>query len=111
MTTGSLAPRRFYDRSVDLDPRVADLGAFELLLSAIELGSLSQAAARHTLAQPSVSGRIRRLEGALGLSLLHRDPTGVRPTSAGRAVAAWAEDLLARAQELADGVAALRSNA
>src|SRR5437762_13176281 len=95
---------------MELDPRVSDLGAFELFLSAVELGSLSRAAARHRLAQPSVSVRIRNLEQRLGVDLLHRDSSGVRPTPAGEAVAWWAEKLLSKAQTLAEGVTALQSS-
>ena len=66
-----------------LDPVVADLAAFELFLSVIELGSLSRAAVYHGVSRPAVSARLRGLERRLGFGLMLRSSTGCRPTPEG----------------------------
>jgi LysR family nitrogen assimilation transcriptional regulator len=58
------------------------------------LGSFSRAAAQLRVAQSALSRRVARLEHRLGLPLLTRHGRGARPTEAGAA-------LLARADELA----------
>ncbi len=92
-----------------LSPTTPDLGALDLFVSVIKLGSLSKAAAAHRIAQPSASTRIRSLERQLGVSLLHRSPTGSTPTTAGSLVAGWAEGVLRSAEELNAGVDALKA--
>jgi DNA-binding transcriptional LysR family regulator len=87
------------------------LPALALFVSAVELGSVSRAAQRHRVAQPSASQRIRELERQLGVALLDRHPRGSRPTEAGHAVAEWAREVLAAAARLEDGAAALREGA
>lgn len=87
-----------------------DLGALDLFLTAARLGSVSQAAAAHRIAQPSASSRIRTLERQLGIKLLERSPRGSVPTSEGSVVAGWAESVLRAAQELTTGVDALRAS-
>lgn len=87
-----------------------DLGALDLFLTAARLGSLTQAAAAHGIAQPSASSRLRTLERQLGMKLLERGPTGSVPTSEGSVVAGWAETLLRAANELNTGVEALRAS-
>lgn len=84
-----------------------DLVALELLVSAVELGSMSQAAARHHLSQPAVSMRISRLERSLGMAVVHRSPTGCTPTDAGAAIVEWARDLLSHATRIGAAVDAL----
>lgn len=85
-----------------------DLDALDLLVSAVELGSISQAAGRHQLSQPAVSMRLSRLERRLGLALLHRSPTGITPTEQGAAVVEWARALLDHAARVGAAVDALR---
>jgi DNA-binding transcriptional LysR family regulator len=50
-----------------------------------EEGSLTRAARRLYVAQPSISQQIKALEAELGGALLERIPTGVRLTAAGKA--------------------------
>ena len=86
-----------------------ELRELELLVAVAETGSLGQAAARCGLSQPAVSARMTNLEGKLGLRLLYRDPSGTRPTPAGREIAAAARDVLtttARLLGIADSLAA-----
>lgn len=88
-----------------------ELGALDLFVSVVELGSLSRAAEAHRIAQPSASARIRNLERRLGLTLLERSPTGSVPTAEGAVVAGWSAGVLRAADELAAGVAALKAEA
>ncbi len=78
-----------------------------LLLSVAELGSISQAAVRHGLSQPSASRRVRDLERRLGLSLLDRSTGGASFSSSGlhlveemRGVVMASERLLDAASQL-----------
>lgn len=88
-----------------------EIAALDLFKSVIELGSLSKAAARHHITQPSASSRIRTLESQLGLTLLERSSTGSRLTADGQIVMGWVTGVLESADELAAGVAALRAEA
>jgi len=51
--------------------------------SIVEAGSLSAAAEREGITQPTVSRRLRALEDDLGVRLLHRTTHSVRPTADG----------------------------
>ncbi len=86
-----------------------DLVSLDLFASTVRLGSQSAAAVEHGMSQPSVSARIRNLERQLGLTLLDRSPTGSSPTEHGALVSEWIDSLLASADDLASGVATLRS--
>jgi DNA-binding transcriptional LysR family regulator len=92
-----------------LPPSIPDLETLDLFSSVIELGSVSRAAARHHMSQPSASSRIRTLESRLGLKLLERTSTGSRLTADGELVAAWADELLQSAAKLVAGVASIRA--
>ncbi|MFH8797016.1 LysR family transcriptional regulator [Streptomyces sp. NPDC017941] len=61
------------------------LRQFEYALAVAEEGSVTAAAERLRVAQPSVSQQIRGLERELGVSLFTRTPTGLVPTAVGRA--------------------------
>ncbi|MEU7581386.1 LysR family transcriptional regulator [Streptomyces sp. NPDC041068] len=61
------------------------LRQFEYALAVAEEGSVTAAAERLHVAQPSVSQQIRGLERELGVELFARTPTGLVPTSVGRA--------------------------
>jgi DNA-binding transcriptional LysR family regulator len=88
--------------------RVPDLGALELLLAVVRLGSVGRAAAELGVTQPAASARISALEHRLGLALLDRSPRGSRPTEAGTLLAGWAQQVVAAAAALDAGAAALR---
>jgi LysR family transcriptional regulator, nitrogen assimilation regulatory protein len=64
-----------------------DLRQLRFLVSTIESGSISQAARGLHITQPSLSQRLKDLEAELGVALLDRTPTGVRPTDAGNMIA------------------------
>lgn len=93
-----------------LSPITPELGALDLFVSVVELGSLSKAAAAHHIAQPSASSRIRNLERQLGVRLLDRSPGGSVPTTEGSLVAGWAGVVIRSADELVAGVEALKAN-
>lgn len=62
-------------------PSLPELHAFAAV---VETGSFSQAAVRLAVTQGAISRSVLRLEARLGLELLERSPSGVRPTPAGR---------------------------
>ncbi len=70
---------------MDRLPPLAALHAFALV---VEGGSLAAAAARLNVTQPAISRRVRELEAALGVALLHRGANAVVPTEAGARYAA-----------------------
>ncbi|MEL5991793.1 LysR family transcriptional regulator [Microbacterium phosphatis] len=61
-----------------------ELRQLRYFAAAVEAGSLTAAATRLHLSQPSLSAAIQRLETELGVPLLVRTPRGIEPTSAGR---------------------------
>lgn len=94
-----------------LPPTLPELTSLDLFVSVVQLGSLSKAARAHGISQPSASERIRNLERQLGLVLLLRSRTGSLPSPEGLLVAEWAASVLAAADELLVGAAALRPSA
>jgi DNA-binding transcriptional LysR family regulator len=93
-----------------LAPGVADLDSLSLLISVVELGSLSQAGARHGVSQPAASTRLARLERRLGLRLVERTTTGCTPTPAGAAVVEWSREIIALAERMGRAVQALQES-
>ncbi|GAA5132951.1 LysR family transcriptional regulator [Pseudonocardia adelaidensis] len=67
------------------------LRQFEYALAVAAEGSVTAAAERLHVAQPSMSQQIRNLERDLGVTLFTRTPTGLVPTVAGRAFLREAE--------------------
>lgn len=61
------------------------LRAFECLIAAADLGSVTRAARHLHLSQPAISHQLASLEREAGTALLTRDRRGVRLTAAGRA--------------------------
>ncbi|BEL03216.1 LysR family transcriptional regulator [Actinoplanes sichuanensis] len=72
-------------------PEVEDL---RLVSAVARLGSVGAAARELLISQPSASQRLAALERRVGERLFVRDPTGARPTGAGREMAARAEHIL-----------------
>ena len=85
-----------------------DLASAHLYLSIVDLGSISKAAIRHGLSQPSASQRVRKLERQLGLTLLDRSASGSALTPDGREVARWCRTLVAAATGMAEESRSLR---
>jgi DNA-binding transcriptional LysR family regulator len=86
-----------------------EIVALRMLCLVSERGSLSAAGAALGVTQQAVSARMRRLEAALGLTLLDRSSTGTRLTATGEVVAGWAADVVAAADRLESGAATLRA--
>lgn len=68
-------------------------------------GSITRAAARLRLSQPTISGQIKALEGSLGDALLVREGRGLRPTATGELVFRYADEIFGLGRELMDAVA------
>jgi LysR family transcriptional regulator, nitrogen assimilation regulatory protein len=77
-----------------------DLRQLQYLVRIVESGSFSRAAHALNIAQPSLSQRIKDLEGELGVELLHRSSSGVRPTEAGLIVMDRAKSILKQVEHL-----------
>jgi DNA-binding transcriptional LysR family regulator len=80
-----------------------DLPAWDLyrsLLGVIETGSLSGAARKLGLSQPTLGRQIAVLEGQLGVALFTRSPSGLQPTEAALALKPHAEAMAASAAAL-----------
>jgi len=60
-----------------------EIRVLRAFVAVVEEGGLSAAARRLHMSQPSLSQTIQALEKQLGVSLLERDHTGVRPTERG----------------------------
>ncbi|RJQ77224.1 LysR family transcriptional regulator [Pseudonocardiaceae bacterium YIM PH 21723] len=71
-----------------------------VLVTVADAGSVSKAAAKLGLSQPSLSGQLKRIERVMGSPLFERSPTGVQPTAFGRFVLAKARTVLAEMAEL-----------
>lgn len=67
-------------------------------------GSVARAAAKLRLAQPTLSGQIRALEGDLGEKLFERAGRGLRLTEMGRVVLGYADEIFALGRELRESV-------
>lgn len=79
-----------------------DVSALRLFLAVDELGSVSKAARRHGLAQPSATAKLQKLERQLGVQLLDRGPSGSATTPAGVRLAAACADVVAAGVALVD---------
>jgi DNA-binding transcriptional LysR family regulator len=76
---------------------MATLRALECLVAVLDTGSVTKAAATLHLSQPALSHQLAGLEREIGTPLLERLPRGVRPTTAGRAIADDARAAIAAA--------------
>lgn len=86
-----------------------DLSALRLFLDVVELASVSKAATRHHITQPSATAKLHKLERHLGIRLLDRGPTGSVPTPAGLALIPACTDLVTSALALVESGDELRS--
>ncbi|HEY6737836.1 MAG TPA: LysR family transcriptional regulator [Actinopolymorphaceae bacterium] len=76
-----------------------------IFLQVVDCGSFSAAAQKLYMSQPSVSNQVRRLEAALGATLVDRSGARMRPTAEGEVLAEHARRLFLLADE---AVAAVR---
>ena len=80
--------------------QVPSLQSLELFVSVVDLGSVSKAARRHLISQPSASARIAELERLFHLKLVDGTPQGSTVTEAGIRIYQLAKDTLASADRL-----------
>jgi DNA-binding transcriptional LysR family regulator len=86
-----------------------ELRDLEYFLACVDEKSLTRAARRAHVSQPTLSHALARLEGEVGERLLDRGPRAVlRPTDAGRMLEARARAALAQVRAVSEDVAALR---
>jgi DNA-binding transcriptional LysR family regulator len=76
---------------------MVSMRALECLVTIVERGSLTKAAAVLHMSQSALSHQIAAIERELGTPVIERLPRGIRPTAAGLAVAAEARVALAAA--------------
>jgi LysR family hydrogen peroxide-inducible transcriptional activator len=81
-----------------------DIRQLELFVAAAETGSISRAATRCAIAQPSLSQQIRKLEESLGARLFDRLARGVALTDAGQALLPRARAILAQVRDARDNL-------
>jgi DNA-binding transcriptional LysR family regulator len=75
-----------------------NLGRLKVLCEVVNRGSFSGAAESLSYTQSAVSQAIARLEAETGATLIVRDRRGVRPTDAGAALVAHAQEIFARVE-------------
>lgn len=85
-----------------------ELHQLEYLLAVAEEGSVTRAAERLMLAQPSLSQQLRKLEREVGQPMFDRLPRGVVLTEAGRRMVEHARRILAEVQDARRHVADAR---
>jgi DNA-binding transcriptional LysR family regulator len=71
-----------------------DTPQLDAFVAVVDIGSFTRAAARLNLSQPTVTTRVKSLEQGLGVTLLERLPSGVRPTPAGRQLLPYAREII-----------------
>src|ERR1700741_4948221 len=79
------------DGAMQLSDRIGcrmKLHDLHVLMTVVQAGSMSKAAALLNTGQPAISRSIADLEQTIGLRLLERNPQGVEPTEYGRALLA-----------------------
>ena len=81
-----------------------DIRQLRYYVAILEAGSFSRGAERLGVAQPALSQHVLAMEAQLGVSLLHRSPRGVTPTTEGLRLLDQARDILARFEGLQDHV-------
>lgn len=88
-----------------------DPSSLRLFLATVELGSVSKAASRMRVAQPSATAKLQKLERQLGVALLERTPTGSVPTEAGSRLLPACGEALAAVTALVDRAESVRTEA
>lgn len=85
-----------------------DIEKLKALKTAVEIGSITQAAEHMGYSQPGLTGMLKRLEQEVGYPLLRRRTKGVRLTEAGEAVMPYIERILRESDTFEHAVRALR---
>jgi DNA-binding transcriptional LysR family regulator len=77
-----------------------ELSQLRAFVAIAKVGQLTRAAEKLHLSQPALSGQIKALEEALGLSLFERTSSGMTLTAGGRTLLGEAERILGSIQQL-----------
>lgn len=77
-----------------------DWALVQAFVAVAETGSLSAAARKLGLTQPTLGRQVAAMEATLGLDLFHRQPRGMAPTETARALLPAAQAMEAAAREL-----------
>ena len=77
-----------------------ELNQLRAFVEIAKVGQLTRAAERLHLSQPALSGQLKALEEALGISLFERSSSGMTLTTGGRSLLVEAERILAAIQQL-----------
>ena len=85
-----------------------DIEKLKALKTAVEIGSITQAAEHMGYSQPGLTGMLKRLEQEVGYPLLRRGTKGVRLTDEGRALMPYIERILRESDTFEHAVRALR---
>ena len=85
-----------------------DIEKLKALKTAVEIGSITQAAEHMGYSQPGLTGMLKRLEQEIGYPLLRRGSGGVRLTDEGRALMPYIERILRKSDTFEHAVRALR---
>ena len=84
-----------------------DLRVLRYFLATVDEGSITAAARRVHVAQPSLSRQLRALESELGVALFHREGRAIKLSPAGRRFLPIVRDLVARADSARAAMTAL----
>jgi LysR family nitrogen assimilation transcriptional regulator len=79
---------------------VLDLRKFRYLVAVVDEGGFRRAAQRLNVAQPAMTRQVRALEADIGLSLIERSRSGIKPTTHGVRFIAEAREILSRVDAL-----------
>ena len=85
-----------------------DIEKLKALKTAVEIGSITQAAEHMGYSQPGLTGMLKRLEQEVGYPLLRRGSGGVRLTDEGRALMPYIERILRESDTFEHAVRTLR---
>lgn len=91
-------------------PPRTSIASMQVIAAINEHGSISAAARALGLSQPSASAAARRLEKRVGIRLIDRGPSGAVLNETGRAVAAWAQQVIDASDEFETAIAALSAS-
>jgi LysR family nitrogen assimilation transcriptional regulator len=94
-------------RKRDAHGVIVEIRQFEYFSAVVREGSLTRAAQAGHISQSALSKQMRSLERELGIDLLIRVPEGVRPTEAGRRLAAMCEEVLSYIEQMVPRVRAV----
>jgi LysR family transcriptional regulator, nitrogen assimilation regulatory protein len=95
---------------LDIEAFVMDSGALRAFLAIAQSGSITSAADRLGIAQPSLSQLLLRLEDEVGTRLFNRTPRGVTLTEGGRVFEEHARNILRDIERAREDIRGLGAN-